>query len=98
MKDYFEKINNQFITGKVDFIIIKKLYYKMIELIVDKSIQLNQNDKNENGKKYYEDAFKYVKENMEKLIINRKEIIEDIINKKETSEQNINLKFLDWID
>ena len=35
---------------------------------------------------------------MEKLIINRKEIIEDIINKKETSEQNINLKFLDWID
>ena len=98
MKDYFEKINNQFITGKVDFIIIKKLYYKMIELIVDKSIQLNQNDKNENGKKYYEDAFKYVKENMEKLIINRKEIIKDIINKKETSEQNINLKFLDWID
>ena len=98
MKDYFEKINNQFITGKVDFIIIKKLYYKMIELIVDKSIQLNQNDKNENGKKYYEDAFKYIKENMEKLIINRKEIIKDIINKKETSEQNINLKFLDWID
>ena len=98
MKDYFEKINNQFITGKVDFIIIKKLYHKMIELIVDKSIQLNQNDKNENGKKYYEDAFKYVKENMEKLIINRKEIIKDIINKKETSEQNINLKFLDWID
>ena len=98
MKDYFEKINNQFITGKVDFIIIKKLYYKMIELIVDKSIQLNENDKNENGKKYYEDAFKYIKENMEKLIINRKEIIEDIINKKETSEQNINLKFLDWID
>ena len=98
MKDYFEKINNQFITGKVDFIIIKKLYHKMIELIVDKSIQLNENDKNENGKKYYEDAFKYIKENMEKLIINRKEIIKDIINKKETSEQNINLKFLDWID
>ena len=98
MKDYFEKINNQFLTGKVDFIIKKKLYHKMIELIVDKSIQLNENDKNENGKKYYEDAFKYVKENMEKLIINRKEIIKDIINKKETSEQNINLKFLDWID
>ena len=98
MKDYFEKINNQFITGKVDFIIIKKLYHKMIELIVDKSIQLNENDKNENGKKYYEDAFKYIKENMEKLIINGKEIIKDIINKKETSEQNINLKFLDWID
>ena len=98
MRDYFEKINNQFLKGKVDFIILKKLYYKMIELIVDKSIQLNENNKNENGQKYYQDAYKYIKENMEKLLINRKEIIKDIINKKETSDQNKNLKFLDWID
>ena len=98
MRDYFEKINNQFLKGKVDFIILKKLYYKMIELIVDKSIQLNENNKNENGQKYYQDAYKYIKENMEKLLINRKEIIKDIINKKENNIQKINLKFLDWIN
>ena len=98
MKDYFEKINNQFITGKVDFIIIKKLYHKMIELIVDKSIQLNENDKNENGKKYYEEAYKYIKENMEKLLINRNEIIKDIINKKTNDKTKNNFDFLAWIN
>ena len=95
MKDYFEKINNQFITGKVDFIIIKKLYYKMIELIVDKSIQVYENDKNEDGEKYYKESYNYIKEQMEKLLINKKDIIKDIINKKKNN--NFNLQFLDWI-
>ena len=98
MKSYFELINNQFFRGKVNYVIMKKLYYKMIELIVDKSIQINENDKNEDGKKYYGDSYKYIKENMEKLLINRKEIIKDIINKRKTNNQNINLKFFDWID
>ena len=98
MKDYFEKINNQFLKGKVDYIIMKKLFYKMIELIVDKSIQINENDKNENGKNYYETAFKCIKKQMEKLLINRNEIIKDIINKKENNNQKTNLKFLDWIN
>ena len=54
MKYYFEKINNQFLARKIDFIIIKIIYYKMIELIVDRSIQLIKNAKNGNGKKFNE--------------------------------------------
>ena len=96
MKSYFEQINNQFLIGKVNYVIMKKLYYKMIELIVDKSIQINENDKNEDGKKYYGDSYKYIKENMEKLLINRKEIIKDIINKKENNKNKF--QFLNWID
>ena len=96
MKSYFELINNQFFRGKVNYVIMKKLYYKMIELIVDKSIQINENDKNEDGKKYYGDSYKYIKENMEKLLINRKEIIKDIINKKENNKNKF--QFLNWID
>ena len=96
MKSYFEQINNQFFRGKVNYVIMKKLYYKMIELIVDKSIQINENDKNEDGKKYYGDSYKYIKENMEKLLINRKEIIKDIINKKENNKNKF--QFLNWID
>jgi hypothetical protein len=96
MKSYFELINNQFLIGKVNYVIMKKLYYKMIELIVDKSIQINENDKNEDGKKYYGDSYKYIKENMEKLLINRKEIIKDIINKKENNKNKF--QFLNWID
>ena len=96
MKSYFEQINNQFLRGKVNYVIMKKLYYKMIELIVDKSIQINENDKNEDGKKYYGDSYKYIKENMEKLLINRKEIIKDIINKKENNKNKF--QFLNWID
>ena len=96
MKSYFEQINNQFLMGKVNYVIMKKLYYKMIELIVDKSIQINENDKNEDGKKYYGDSYKYIKENMEKLLINRKEIIKDIINKKENNKNKF--QFLNWID
>ena len=96
MKSYFELINNQFLRGKVNYVIMKKLYYKMIELIVDKSIQINENDKNEDGKKYYGDSYKYIKENMEKLLINRKEIIKDIINKKENNKNKF--QFLNWID
>lgn len=98
MKDYFEKINNQYLKGKVDFVIMKKLFYKMIELIVDKSIQIHENDKNENGKKYYEEAYKYIKENMEKLLINRNEIIKDIINKKTNDKTKNNFDFLAWIN
>ena len=96
MKSYFEQINNQFLIGKVNYVIMKKLYYKMIELIVDKSIQINENDKNEDGKKYYGDSYKYIKENMKKLLINRKEIIKDIINKKENNKNKF--QFLNWID
>jgi hypothetical protein len=96
MKSYFELINNQFFRGKVNYVIMKKLYYKMIELIVDKSIQINENDKNEDGKKYYGDSYKYIKENMEKLLINRKEIIKVIINKKENNKNKF--QFLNWID
>ena len=96
MKSNFEQINNQFLRGKVNYVIMKKLYYKMIELIVDKSIQINENDKNEDGKKYYGDSYKYIKENMEKLLINRKEIIKDIINKKENNKNKF--QFLNWID
>ena len=96
MKSYLEQINNQFLIGKVNYVIMKKLYYKMIELIVDKSIQINENDKNEDGKKYYGDSYKYIKENMEKLLINRKEIIKDIINKKENNKNKF--QFLNWID
>ena len=96
MKSYFELINYQFLIGKVNYVIMKKLYYKMIELIVDKSIQINENDKNEDGKKYYGDSYKYIKENMEKLLINRKEIIKDIINKKENNKNKF--QFLNWID
>ena len=96
MKSYFELINNQFLIGKVNYVIMKKLYYKMIELIVDKSIQINENDKNEDGKNYYGDSYKYIKENMEKLLINRKEIIKDIINKKENNKNKF--QFLNWID
>ena len=97
MKNYFEMINNQFLKGKVNYIIMKELYYKMIELIVDKSIQVNDNDKNENGKKYYEDAYKYIKENLEKILINGKSIINDIINKKSKGNKN-NMSFLKWIE
>ena len=64
MKSYFELINNQFLRGNINYVIMKKLYYKMIELIVDKSIQINENDKNEDGKKYYGDSYKYIKEKM----------------------------------
>ena len=96
MKSYFEQINNQFLRGNVNYVIMKKLYYKMIELIVDKSIQINENDKNEDGKNYYGDSYKYIKENMEKLLINRKEIIKDIINKKENNKNKF--QFLNWID
>ena len=96
MKSYFEQINNQFLRGNINYVIMKKLYYKMIELIVDKSIQINENDKNEDGKKYYGDSYKYIKENMEKLLINRKEIIKDIINKKENNKNKF--QFLNWID
>ena len=96
MKSYFELINNQFFRGKVNYVIMKKLYYKMIELIVDKSIQINENNKDEDGNKYYGDSYKYIKENMEKLLINRKEIIKDIINKKENNKNKF--QFLNWID
>jgi hypothetical protein len=64
MKNYYEMINNQFIKGKANYIIIKELYYKMIEVIIDKCIQVNENDKNEDGKKYYEEAYGYIKNNM----------------------------------
>ena len=95
-KYYFEKINNQFLNGKVSYIIMKKLYHKMIELIINKSIQINENDKNEDGKKYYEDSFNYIKDNMEKLLINRKIIVEGIKKKIKSNSKN-NFIFLYWI-
>ena len=98
MKVYFDKINNQFLKGKMNYVLMKNLYTKMIELIVDKSIQNNENDKNENGKKYYESAYIYVKENMENLLINRKIIIEEIINKKRKNNPKSSFLFLNWID
>ena len=98
MKVYFDKINNQFLKGKINYVLMKNLYTKMIELIVDKSIQNNENDKNENGKKYFESAYIYVKENMENLLINRKIIIEDIINKKRKNNPKSTLQFLNWIE
>ena len=97
MKNYFELIINQFEKGKVNYIILKELYYKLIELIVDKSIQINENDKNEDGKKYYEEAYKYVKKKMKKFLINGKAIKDEIINKKEKNIQN-NFNFLNWIE
>ena len=42
MKVYFDKINNQFLKGKMNYVLMKYLYSKMIELIVDKSIQNNK--------------------------------------------------------
>ena len=98
MKVYFDKINNQFLKGKMNYVLMKNLYTKLIELIVDKSIQNNENDKNENGKKYYESAYIYVKENMENLLINRKIIIEEIINKKRKNNPKSSFLFLNWID
>ena len=97
MKNYFEMINNQFERGKVNYIILKELYYKMNELIIDKCIQVNSNDNNEDGKKYYENAYKYIKKKMEKFLINGKAIKEEIINKKDKNIKN-NFKFLNWID
>jgi hypothetical protein len=90
-------INNQFIKGKANYIIIKELYYKMIEVIIDKCIQVNENDKNEDGKKYYEEAYRYIKDNMKKLLINGKSIINDIINIKSKNSKN-NFNFLNWIE
>ena len=98
MKVYFGKINNQFLKGKMNYVLMKYLYSKMIELIVDKSIQNNENDKNENGKKYYESAYIYIRENMENFLINRKIIIEDIINKKRKINPKSTFEFLKWID
>ena len=98
MKVYFDKINNQFLKGKMNYVLMKYLYSKMIELIVDKSIQNNENDKNENGKKYYESAYIYIRENMENFLINRKIIIEDIINKKRKINPKSTFEFLKWID
>ena len=83
MKNYYEMINNQFIKGKANYIIIKELYYKMIEVIIDKCIQVNENDKNEDGKKY--------------LLINGKSIINDIIKIKSKNSKN-NFNFLNWIE
>lgn len=97
-KVYFDKINNQFLKGKMNYVLMKYLYSKMIELIVDKSIQNNENDKNENGKKYYESAYIYIRENMENFLINRKIIIEDIINKKRKINPKSTFEFLKWID
>ena len=97
MKNYFEMINNQFEEAKINYIIYKELYYKMIELIVDKCIQVNTNDKNENGKVYYENAYEYIKNKMKKFLINRKTIIDDIINKKVKDNKN-DIHFLKWID
>ena len=98
MKVYFDKINNQFLKGKMNYVLMKYLYSKMIELIVDKSIQNNENDKNENGKKYYESAYIYIREKMENFLINRKIIIEDIINKKRKINPKSTFEFLKWID
>ena len=98
MKVSFDKINNQFLKGKMNYVLMKYLYSKMIELIVDKSIQDNENDKNENGKKYYESAYIYIRENMENFLINRKIIIEDIINKKRKINPKSTFEFLKWID
>ena len=98
MKVYFDKINKQFLKGKMNYVLMKYLYSKMIELIVDKSIQNNENDKNENGKKYYESAYIYIRENMENFLINRKIIIEDIINKKRKINPKSTFEFLKWID
>ena len=98
MKVYFDKINNQFLKGKMNYVLMKYLYSKMIELIVDKSIQNNENDKNENGKKYYESVYIYIRENMENFLINRKIIIEDIINKKRKINPKSTFEFLKWID
>lgn len=97
MKNYYEMINNQFIKGKANYIIIKELYYKMIEVIIDKCIQVNENDKNEDGKKYYEEAYGYIKDNMKKLLINGKSIINDIIKIKSKNSKN-NFNFLNWIE
>ena len=97
MKNYYEMINNQFIKGKANYIIIKELYYKMIEVIIDKCIQVNENDKNEDGKKYYEEAYEYIKVNMKKLLINGKSIINDIIKIKSKNSKN-NFNFLNWIE
>jgi hypothetical protein len=97
MKNYFEMINNQFLNGKANYIILKELYSKMLELIVDKCVQINENDKNEDGKKYYEDAYNYIKNNMKKLLINRNNIKNDIINKK-TNNSKTDISFLKWIE
>ena len=53
---------------------------------------------NENGKKYYESAYIYIRENMENFLINRKIIIEDIINKKRKINPKSTFEFLKWID
>ena len=97
MKNYFEMINNQFEKRKVNYIILKELYYKMIDLIIDKCIQINTNDKNENGKVYYENAYEYIKNKMKKFLINGKNVIGEIINKKVKDNKN-DINFLKWIE
>ena len=97
MENYYEMICNQFEKGKINYILLKELYYKMIELIIDKCIQVNDNDKNEDGKKYYEKAYKYIKKRMEKFLINGKSILEEIINKKTKNNKN-DFTFLKWIE
>ena len=97
MKSYFEMINNQFLKGKANYIILKELYSKMLELIIDKCIQINDNDKNEDGRKYYEEALNLIKTNMKKLLINGKSIIKDIINKKQNNNK-VDMTFLNWIE
>ena len=97
MENYYEMICNQFEKGKINYILLKELYYKMIELIIDKCIQVNDNDKNEDGKKYYENAYKYIKKRTEKFLINGKSILEEIINKKTKNNKN-DFTFLKWIE
>ena len=97
MENYFEMISKQFDKGKINYILLKELYYKMIELIIDKCIQVNDNDKNDDGKKYYERAYNYIKKRMEKFLINRKSIIEEVINKKIKNNKN-DFAFLKWIE
>ena len=97
MENFYEMICNQFEKGKINYILLKELYYKMIELIIDKCIQVNDNDKNEDGKKYYEKAYKYIKKRMEKFLINGKSILEEIINKKTKNNKN-DFTFLKWIE
>ena len=99
MKKFFSMINNQFVKNKVNYVILKELYSKMIQLILEKCCEINDNSENENGQNYYNEAFLFVKDNIKKKLISFVDIKDEVFKKvsKERSEDKKNLDFLKWI-
>ena len=100
MKEFFTMINKQFVRNKVNYVILKELYSKMIQLILEKCCEINDNYENEDGQNYYNEAFLFVKDNIKKNLISFIDIKNEIFKKvsKERSENKKNLDFLKWIN